>query len=59
MEVVLLSVVVVTAVSAYTLMKMLALTGVLVAAGSAAGAIQENREAREALRKNILKEIDA
>jgi hypothetical protein len=59
LEVVLLSVVLVTAVSAYTLMKMLALTGVLMAAGSAAKAIHENREAREALRNNILKEIAA
>ena len=54
-----MSVVVFTAVSAYTLMKMLALSGVLMAAGSAAEAIHNNREAREALRENILKEIAA
>jgi hypothetical protein len=40
-------------------MKMLVLTGFLIAAGNAAEAIHENREAREALRKNILKEIAA
>ncbi|MDR1136710.1 MAG: hypothetical protein LBK91_00175, partial [Synergistaceae bacterium] len=52
-----MSVVVVTAVSAYSLMQMFALTGLLTVGGAAAHAIHSNKEAREALKRGLMAEI--
>ncbi|MDR1510104.1 MAG: hypothetical protein LBS53_10735 [Synergistaceae bacterium] len=54
-----MSVCVITAVSAYSLMQMFALTGLFAAGGVMASAMQKGKEAREALRKAVLREIEA
>jgi hypothetical protein len=54
-----LSVVVVTAVSAYSLMQMFAFTGFLMAGGVVASVRHKNKQERDAMRDGILSEIKA
>ncbi|MDR2780484.1 MAG: hypothetical protein LBB28_05100 [Synergistaceae bacterium] len=54
-----MSVVTISVISAYSLMKLLALAGLLTSAEMAVFAMQGNNEARKALKKNMLEEIAA